>query len=32
MDSGGNITLNGVKVDIVGSSHIGLESDRIDVN
>jgi type VI secretion system secreted protein VgrG len=32
MDSGGNITINGVKIDVVGSSHIGLESDRIDVN
>lgn len=28
----GSILLNGKRIDIVGSQHVGVESDRIDLN
>jgi type VI secretion system secreted protein VgrG len=32
MDKSGQITINGKNVDLVASSHMGLESKRIDIN
>jgi type VI secretion system secreted protein VgrG len=32
MKADGTITLNGKNIDVVGSAHIGLESERIDLN
>lgn len=32
MKEDGSITVNGNTIDVVGSTHIGMESDRIDLN
>jgi type VI secretion system secreted protein VgrG len=32
MKKDGSVTINGKEIDVVGSKHIGLESDRIDIN
>ncbi len=32
MKADGTITLNGKNIDVVGSEHVGLESERIDLN
>jgi len=32
MDKGGQVTVNGKDIDLVGSRHIGLDSKRIDLN
>ena len=32
MDKSGQFTINGKNVDVVASSHMGLESERIDIN
>ncbi len=32
MKKDGTVTINGKEIDIVGSKHIGMESERIDIN
>ncbi|WP_158274970.1 hypothetical protein [Acidovorax sp. HMWF029] len=32
MKADGSISVNGKEIDIVGSKHVGVESERIDLN